>query len=250
MPSIDWNRTWGQYDWSSDGDEWTGQAAYCGQPYEDWKASIHEAFIRPNLPPEAAVVEVAPGHGRWTEFLIEHAGKVHLVDLNESCIESCRRRFAAFDHVTYAVNDGMSLPGVADASVDFVWSYDSFVHIEPDAIATYLREFSRVLRDGGKAVIHHAGRKNAWLRLGFLVRLGPAARYLYKLLSMKRDTMGTTDGRRSLVSAELFARLARDADLEVAFQADSWGDGGQFDCKRFNDVVTCVRKPATPRSAD
>lgn len=245
MPSIKWNKGWGTYSWSEDGDEWKGQAVYCGQPYEAWKESVHAAFILPYVSEDTAVIEVAPGHGRWSEFLIAHAGRVHLVDLNDACIEACRQRFAAHEQVTYAVTDGRSLPGVADATVDFIWSYDSFVHIEPDAIAGYLREFARALRVGGRAVIHHAGRRDSMLRYSFLARLGPPGRYLFKRLSMKRDTMGATDGRRSMVSRELFARMARAAGLEVEFQVDSWGEQHQFDCRRFLDVVTCVRRAET-----
>jgi len=245
MPSTDWNKTWDKgYDWSQDGDEWTGQAEYCGQPYPEWKQSILETFVRPNLTPESVSLEVAPGRGRWTQFLVENSAKVHLFDLNESCIDACRKRFADVDHVTYAINDGSSLPGVEDGTVDFVWSYDSFVHMEADTIEAYLREFARVLRPGGKAVIHHAGRKNAMLPLGFMIRLGSVSRYVYKLLSMKRDTMGRPDGKRSVVSRELFASLAGRAGLEVQFQVDSWGEQNQYDCKRFNDFVTGMQKPA------
>jgi len=250
MPSTDWNKTWDKsYDWSQGGDEWTGQAEYCGQPYEEWKRALLETFVAPNLEPDSVALEVAPGRGRWTEFLVQHAAKVHLFDLNESCIEACRQRFAGADHVTYCVNDGASLPGVADESVDFVWSYDSFVHMEADTIAAYLGEFSRVLRPGGRAVIHHAGRRHAMLPLGFMLRLGSLSRYVYKLLSMKRDTMGRPDGKRSVVSRELFAQLASGAGLQVQSQVDSWGDQGQYTCKRFNDFVTSMQKPLAPSRA-
>lgn len=245
MPSRDWNKTWDKrYGWSQGGDEWTGQAEYCGQPYEAWKQSILDTFVAPSLTQKSVALEVAPGHGRWTEFLVAHAAKVHLFDLNASCMDACRQRFADVDHVTFCVNDGASLPGVADATVDFVWSYDSFVHMEADVIAAYLGEFARVLRPGGRAVIHHAGRRHAMLPLGFMVRLGSLPRYIYKLLSMKRDTMGRPDGKRSVVSRQLFARLALAAGLEVESQIDSWGDQDQFDCKRFNDVVTSMQQPA------
>jgi len=244
MPSVEWNRYWERYPWPEDGDEWSGQAAFCGQPYEAWKESVHQAFLQPYLTADTVVLEIAAGHGRWTEYLVEHAARVHLVDLNPSCIEFCRQRFAGWDNLTYAVNDGRSLPGLGAGSVDFAWSYDSFVHMEAGTIAAYLRELARVLRPGGKAVIHHAGRRHALLKLGFLVRLGPAGRYLFRLLSIKRDTLGGRDGDRSLVSRELFSDLARAAGLEVLFQVDSWGDRGQFDCRRFNDVVTGLRKPS------
>jgi len=244
MPSVRWNRYWGErYAWPQDGEEWSGQAAFCGQPYEAWKRALLEAFVRPHLSSEAVALEIAPGHGRWSEYLVEHAGEVHLVDLNASCIDHCRRRFEGREHVRYAVTDGTSLPGLEPGSVDFAWSYDSFVHMERDTIGAYLRELARVLRPGGTAVIHHAGRRHAALWLGSLRRLGLPGRKLYQLLSMGPRGLGDRDGDRSAMSRELFSRLAREAGLELLFQVDSWGEHGQYDCRRFGDVITGLRRP-------
>jgi len=244
MPSVEWNKYWDRYDWSRDGEEWDGQARYCGQPYEAWKAALLETFVRDELDPSKTVLEIAPGHGRWSEYLIAHAGRVFLVDLNPQCIEFCRERFGDRENVEYLVNDGRSLPGIADASIDFVWSYDSFVHIEREAIQSYFHELSRVLRPGGVAVIHHAGRRHSMLPLGFLRRLGPPGRWVYRVLSMKLDTAGGDDGDRSHVSRELVRRMAERAGLEVLAQTDSWGATGEFDCRRFDDAITRLRRPS------
>src|SRR5690349_17953715 len=67
-------KTWDQaHAWPEDGDEWKGQAVVCGVPYEDWKQSLVERLIDPYLPPGASVMEIAPGHGRWTGYLAERA---------------------------------------------------------------------------------------------------------------------------------------------------------------------------------
>ncbi|MFH0947074.1 MAG: class I SAM-dependent methyltransferase, partial [Planctomycetota bacterium] len=141
------------------------------------------------------------------------------------------------------VNDGCALPFCGEASIDLVWSYDSFVHIEKSAIQSYFHEFARVLRPGGKAVIHHAGRRHATLPLGFLRRLSLPGRWTYQVLSMKRDTDGGRDGDRSHVSRELVLQMARRAGLAVLQQTDSWGEAGEFNCRRFNDAITILRRP-------
>ncbi|MFH0945547.1 MAG: class I SAM-dependent methyltransferase, partial [Planctomycetota bacterium] len=94
MPSVEWNKYWDRYEWTHDGEEWDGQARYCGQPYDAWKASLLETFVQDDLQPSSVVLEIAPGHGRWSEYLIGKAGRVLLVDLNPGCIEFCRKRFA------------------------------------------------------------------------------------------------------------------------------------------------------------
>ncbi len=46
-------------------------------------------------------------------------------------------------NVEYVVTDGMSLPGIADESIDFVFSFDSFVHMDKSVIQAYFLEMRR-----------------------------------------------------------------------------------------------------------
>lgn len=41
-------------------------------------------------------------------------------------------------------------------SLDFIFSWDSFVHMNDFVINSYLKEFNRILKPGGHAVIHHS----------------------------------------------------------------------------------------------
>jgi hypothetical protein len=45
---------------------------------------------------------------------------------------------------------------VPDDSVDFVFSFDSLVHVDATVIAAYIREISRVLTRDGAAFLHHS----------------------------------------------------------------------------------------------
>jgi ubiquinone/menaquinone biosynthesis C-methylase UbiE len=243
MPSIErnleaWDRS---YHWSGHGDEWTDQARFCGKPYGEWKDSIAVHFINPNLGPASTALEVAPGHGRWTGYLAKKAEKLVLADLSPSCIGFCRRRFSGMDNISYHVNDGRSLPFIKEASVDFIWSFDSFVHMEKDVIASYFSEFSRVLRPGGKAIIHHAGRNHPTLGLhAFLKPLGFIGERVYQLLSMGR--VNTHDGWRSNVSREMVRELAGDCGLIIEAQVDSWGKDKEYNTGLFKDCITTMRK--------
>ena len=241
MPTIDWNRKWNEPEhWPDDGDQWRGQADYCGQPYPEWKEALVKAFIEPFLEQGGAALEIAPGHGRWTPHLLDRAGEVHLVDMNPACLEHCRRRFAGRRGLHYHLNDGRSLSFLEEGSLDFIWSYDSFVHMEGETIGSYLVEFRRVLRPGGKAVIHHAGRRHLLLPLAFLAGWGRPGKWLFRLLSMKRDTAGGGDGDRGAVSRRLVRGLAARAGLEVVDQTDNWGERGEYDCQRFRDTLTIL----------
>lgn len=106
-----------------------------------------------------AVLELAPGHGRNTRKLLDLARDIHLVDVNRSCIDACQRRFGAGTprcRLHYHVNDGRSLPFLADESVSFVYSWDSMVHFDKRVVRDYVHEFARVLAPGGTGFVHHS----------------------------------------------------------------------------------------------
>ena len=153
MPGIEANRAnWDSASsWSAAGEEWSGP--WGGSEPQWWGTllpRIH-AFV-----PAPTVLEIAPGHGRWTQYLKDLCDELVVVDLSGKCIDACRQRFSAESHITYHVNDGKSLAMLPDDSVDFAFSFDSLVHAEVDVLEAYASELSRVLRADGVAFIHHS----------------------------------------------------------------------------------------------
>jgi SAM-dependent methyltransferase len=147
--SIDSNlEAWSYYDWSSRGEEWN--------PSPDFKDSLVAHVLEPNVPMGSRVLEIGPGGGRWTEVLLGRASHVTAVDLTPRCIELCRERFPDARNLDLFVNDGRDLSFVADASIDRIFSFDVFVHILAKDIEGYVAQFPRILKEGGRAVIHHA----------------------------------------------------------------------------------------------
>src|SRR3954471_6422457 len=153
MPEVDENReNWtAGWEWSAAGDEWS---AWWGGTEALWHGAllprIH-AWV-----PAGTILEIAPGFGRWTGYLADGAERVIAVDLTERCVAACRERFAGDARVEVHQNDGRSLPMVADASVDFAFSFDSLGHPESDVIGAHMRELARVLRPDGVAFVHHS----------------------------------------------------------------------------------------------
>jgi SAM-dependent methyltransferase len=141
------------------------------------------------------------------------------------------------------LTDGSSLPAELQNTIDLIWSFDCFVHIEPPQIAQYFREFSRVLAPSGKALIHHANRRNGTLPLGGLRALGRPGKLVYRMISMGLDEWD--DGWRSNVSGELVRAMATKAGLVTLRQFNRW-DEGNAGVPRYNDRVTLLQKPAAP----
>jgi ubiquinone/menaquinone biosynthesis C-methylase UbiE len=221
MGSIRWNRlTWGNLDnWSHFGDGWDFHADSCLQPYEEWKDSLVKEFLIPFLGPGIDVVEIGPGQGRWSEFIISNARSVRLVDLSANCLAVCRHRFADVEgtEVAFLEGDGRSLP-LERSSVDLVWSFGTFVHIDRPEIDAYLGEIHRTLRPGGRFVVHHPGRPE-------------------RVRAEGSETAAPNPGLRSEVSARQFSQMVEDHGLVLDAQVRRWGPDREFGLA-FGDVIT------------
>jgi SAM-dependent methyltransferase len=208
--ATDNRERWTGWDWSSRGEEWTASA--------EWKQALIDDVLAAHIPAGGVVLEIGPGGARWSAALHTRARRLILVDVSDRPLTLCRERFADAENVEYVLSSGNDLPGVADASVDAIWSFDVFVHVAPLDQAGYLAEIGRVLRPGGVAVIHHADGRN----------LGDQP---------------SRSGWRAPMSRHLFATLAGQRGLPVEAQIDSWGPGGRYDLSAYHDAITVCRKP-------
>ena len=172
-----WRNDW---DWSTEGDEWS---SWWGDSRAMWYGALLPRIH--SFVPTKVILEIAPGYGRWTQFLKDVCERLVVVDLTDGCIEHCRERFRDSTNIDYHVNDGRSLEMVPDDSVDFAFSFDSLVHAEADVIGGYLDQLGRKLTRDGVGFIHHSNigsygaftavaRKAPKDRLAGLVRRGVA----------------------------------------------------------------------------
>lgn len=153
MPSVEWNlQAWDKtYDWSREGEEWSDGIGGSRAQWFWWLLPRISSFL-----PARRTLEIAPGFGRWTSFLLEHVESLTAVDLAPRCVEVLRERFAGREHFQAFANNGYTLPMIADESIDFAFSFGSLVHVEMDVMASYLKELSRVLDPKGVAFLHHS----------------------------------------------------------------------------------------------
>jgi len=122
------------------------------------------------------------------------------------CVDACVARFAEVAAVRPVVGDGRSLPTVADRSVDLVFSFDSLVHADADAMGGYVEAIARVLSEDGVAWIHHSNLGASRLdRSRLLRRIGPLHRVLVRAGVVEREV----HWRDPTVDADLVARLAQ-----------------------------------------
>lgn len=202
--TLSYNRKiWSQYDWSASGEEWNDSA--------DWKNALIDNFIIKYIKPGHVVLEIGPGGGRWATILAGRSAMLHLVDITETTLNLCRKRLTGYTNCKYHLATDGSLPFIADKSVDYVWSFDVFVHIAPTDTQAYIKGFARVMKKGGMGIVHHPADGN--VRGGF----------------------------RSSVTNEFFRHCLETSGFRVIDQTNKLGSSG-FDVKHHNDTITVFER--------
>ena len=84
---------WEAWDWSAGGEEWS--------PSEEWKQAVMTDVLDKHIPQGASVLEIGPGGGRWTGRLIGRAATFLGVDISESCVEVCSKKFGGKPGVAF-----------------------------------------------------------------------------------------------------------------------------------------------------
>jgi SAM-dependent methyltransferase len=113
-------------------------------------------YLQPYVNTSATVLEIGPGGGRWTRYMME-AATVYAVDYHQELLDELHRNLRG-DKLRPILNNGDDFPGVPDACVDFAFSFGTFVHLDTDIIARYLVNLRRVLRPMANVVIHYSDK--------------------------------------------------------------------------------------------
>lgn len=209
-----------KYDWRDAGEEWSER---WGTSAAQWLGTILPR-IR-NCLPASTILEIGPGYGRWTHYLKDHCDRLLVVDRAAQCIDACRERFADEPKITGYVNQGGSLDMIPDRSIDFIFSFDVFVHIQRPVVEKYLAEFSRTLKIGGRGFIHHS---NLGAHVSSPRKYLPGA--IRKLLT-QWHILDEDHHRTPTMSAELFRQLCWKNGLQcVRQELVNWRGRRLIDC--------------------
>jgi cyclopropane fatty-acyl-phospholipid synthase-like methyltransferase len=204
VPELAWNIAhWdGGYDWIGGGEEWS---EVWGGSESQWFGSLYPR-LRRSLPARA-ILEIAPGFGRWTKFLLNLCRDYVGIDLSGECVAACRDRFRTAMHARFEQNDGLSLAAASDNQFDFVFTFDSLVHAESDVMTNYVPQILRKLTSSGVAFVHHSN----------MAALAPEAENKH--------------GRGRSVSAEtMAATIARAGGKVLVQERINWGAAHLTDC--------------------
>jgi SAM-dependent methyltransferase len=125
---------------------------------------VRDRWLYPFIHPDHTALEIGPGGGRWTRYLLSF-GRLICVDFHQELLDELNRNFRA-PHLRLLKNNGTDLPGIEPGSIDFVFSFGVFVHLDKPIRDAYLAAIRSVLAKNGSVVIQYsdktkkAGRDN------------------------------------------------------------------------------------------
>lgn len=102
------------------------------------------------IEPDWTCLEIGCGIGRLMKPIAQRCRRLIGVDISPKMIEHAHDYLADVPNVELHLNDGRTLDGVADNSVDWVYSHLAFQHLTSyDIVESYIAEIARVLKPGG-----------------------------------------------------------------------------------------------------
>ena len=150
----EWNdraqRNWRRAIWAEASDS---EESFRASGARDYRKYVEPFLSLQGIDPSGlTALEIGAGVGRVSEFLCQNFRALVAVDISKAMLSIGRKRFKA-ENMLWLCNDGRTLKAVADASVDFVFSYGVFQQFPDPATTTgYLKEAGRVLKAGGWCV--------------------------------------------------------------------------------------------------
>jgi hypothetical protein len=157
LPTVEWNRA----TWTRDVAKLAEDVAaneygkHWGDPLKNEYGlrRVYEKFIIPYVDPKHTALEIGPGGGRWTQFLTGFK-KLYVVDINDVFFPMLKKRFPDAP-IEFVLGNGADFPSIRPRSIDFVFSFGVFVHVDAHIVLDYLMNLKPLLVPDATAVIQY-----------------------------------------------------------------------------------------------
>jgi phospholipid N-methyltransferase len=124
---------------------------------------VRDRYVLPYVDVGHVAVEIGPGGGRWTRYLLAFR-TLYVVDYYAELLAELRRHYNR-PNLMFTKNNGTDFPGIEPGTVDFLFSFGTFVHLEADLIEQYLANMKAILKPGANVVIQYSDKTKIMAQL-------------------------------------------------------------------------------------
>jgi hypothetical protein len=117
---------------------------------------IRDRYVLPYVNKERNAMEIGPGGGRWTRYLLGFK-KLYVVDYYAELLNELKRHLQK-STIEFIKNNGTDFPGIGKGTIDYLFSFGTFVHLDSAIIEAYLVNMKPILKAGANVVIHYSDK--------------------------------------------------------------------------------------------
>lgn len=135
-------------DFETLGEEWGGP---------QFADAIVDDLVGTRIDRDSDVLELGCGGGKFSQRLAPRVRSLVCSDISRAMLNQTRGELelrGLADGVEFKQLNGIDFEGIPDDSVDFIFSYDVQLHLQPQNVFSYMLDAKRVLRPGGVFMVH------------------------------------------------------------------------------------------------
>ena len=125
-------------------------------------AYVRDHFLLPYATQETTCLEIGPGGGRWTRYMLG-VKRLYAVDFHQELLSELKSNFSP-ENLTFVKNNGNDFPEIPDGAIDFIFSFGTFVHLDVEIIDEYLRNMKTLLKSSSNVVIQYSDKSKPLAR--------------------------------------------------------------------------------------
>jgi ubiquinone/menaquinone biosynthesis C-methylase UbiE len=210
--------------WCDDWDE----KSFFDSGEQDYARFVEPALSKFHFDPTGkAMAELGCGAGRMTRSFAQRFQSVYAVDISAEMQLRAKNYLSNLSNVHWVLTNGETLSGIADSSMDFVFSYLVLQHLPTkELVFSSVREMVRILRPDGILLFQYNGsdqpnmnwRGRALCRvLDSLAAAGlrPVSLWIARAAGINTGMLGKTWRGAHLATAEIAGALGSSVALSL-----------------------------------
>ena len=205
--------------------------------YESGRNWVNAIFTELNLekllPPKGSALDFGCGPGRLSQGLCYKFENVVGTDISSSMIKKANQQNKFKQKCIYKVNSTNDLSQFKSNQFDFVLSFITLQHIEKTYVLNYIKEFSRVVKEGGYILFNLPFRPPLILKLLLKVIGLRGVNLIRKMYYKKKSVI-----EMHWVEREELQNFLEEINLEIVKISDDKSPG-----KKWGSNLYLLRKP-------